>query len=211
MMPLIVGITGASGVLYAVRMVQMLTESGISIALVISEAARLVFKEELGISLKSYTREEDLIPVFGEKSRGLLTAYSAKDFSAPIASGSYPTRGMVIIPCSMGTLGALAAGMSQNLIHRAADCVIKEGRRLVLVPRETPLSAIHLENMLKLARLGVRVVPAMPGFYSGIQSVQDLVDFMVGKVLDQLDISHTLYPRWTGPIHKTEGTLAHGE
>ena len=98
----------------------------------------------------------------------------------------------------MGTLGAIASGISQNLIHRAADCVIKEGRKLVIVPRETPLNAIHLENMLKLARLGVRIVPAMPGFYSGAEKIEDLIDFMAGKVLDQLGISHTLYPRWVG-------------
>jgi len=105
---------------------------------------------------------------------------------------------MIVAPCSMGTLGALASGMSMNLIHRAADCVIKEGRKLVLVPRETPLSAIHLENMLKLSRLGVRIVPAMPGFYAQAQSLIDIVDFMVGKILDQFEIPHTLYPRWTG-------------
>ena len=105
---------------------------------------------------------------------------------------------MVIMPCSMGTLGAIASGVSQNLVHRAADCTLKEGRKLVLVPRETPLNAIHLENMLKLSRLGVSMVPAMPAFYSGAQSLGEMVDFMVGKVLDQLGIAHALYPRWIG-------------
>jgi len=109
---------------------------------------------------------------------------------------------MIVIPCSMGTLGAIASGTTSNLIHRAADCVLKEGRRLVLVPRETPLSPIHLENMLKLSRLGVRMVPAMPGFYSGAKSIDDIVDFLVGKVLDQIDVQHALYPRWTGPVKK---------
>ena len=124
--------------------------------------------------------------------------FSPKDFTAPIASGSYPTQGMIVIPCSMGTLGAIAAGVSQNLIHRAADCTLKEGRKLVMVPRETPLNAIHLENMLKLSRLGVRIVPAMPGFYSGAKSLEDMIDFMVGKVLDQFEFEHALYPRWVG-------------
>jgi 4-hydroxy-3-polyprenylbenzoate decarboxylase len=177
-----------------------MTEMNYSIELVISESARLVIREEMGLSLKSYTRTEDLTPLFGESILGKLRAYSPKDFTAAIASGSYPTAGMVIVPCSMGTLGAVANGLSQNLIHRAADCILKEGRRLVIVPRETPLSAIHLENMLKLARLGARVVPAMPGFYSGAQSISDIIDFMTGKILDQLEISHALYPRWTGTL-----------
>jgi 4-hydroxy-3-polyprenylbenzoate decarboxylase len=131
-------------------------------------------------------------------STGTLEAYAFRDLTAPVASGSYPVAGMAIVPCSMGTLGAVAAGTAQNLIHRAADCILKEGRRLVLVPRETPLNAIHLENMLKLSRAGARIVPAMPGFYAGAQALDDLVDFMAGKVLDQLEVEHALYPRWTG-------------
>ena len=185
-----VGITGASGVLYGIRFVQVLRELGHEIALVVSDAGRLVLQEELQTA-----RFSDLFdPLTLEK----VTVYSNKDLAAPIASGSYPTQGMVIIPCSMGTLGHLAAGVTQNLIYRAADCTMQEGRRLVIVPRETPLSAIHLENLLKLARLGVRVLPANPGFYSGAQTIQDLVDFVVGKVLDALEIPHAVYPRWTG-------------
>jgi len=118
------------------------------------------------------------------------------DFTAPIASGSYPTEGMIIIPCSMGTLGAVASGLSQNLIHRAADCTIKEGRKLVLVPRETPLSAIHLENMLRLAQAGATIMPANPGFYDNPTRVEDIVDFMVARVLDHLGVPHTLVKRW---------------
>jgi len=199
MRPLIVAITGASGVAYGVKLVRFLLKSGRRVALVISEAGRLVIHEELGIALKSYTRTEDFSDLFGLKTADLFETYSPKDFSAPIASGSYPTDGMVIIPCSMGTLAAVANGISQNLVHRAADCVLKEGRKLVVVPRETPLNAIHLENMLKLSRLGVSVLPAMTGFYSGIQTVDGMVDFIVGKVLDQIKIPHMLYPRWTGP------------
>lgn len=196
--PYIVAMTGASGAAYGIRVVRALTEMGQKVALVISEAARLVIREEIRERPDSFVRPEALETLFGPSVRNRLEVYSPRDFTAPIASGSYPTAGMIIVPCSMGTLGAVASGLSQNLIHRAADCVLKEGRRLILVPRETPLSAIHLENMLKLARLGVRMVPAMPGFYSGAYSMDDMVDFMAGKILDQLDLAHTLYPRWTG-------------
>jgi len=203
MKPYVVGITGASGVIYGIRFVQALTELGQEVALVISKAARLVIQEELGISLRSLTDLDAFQSFFPSEVLKHLTLYSNKDFSAPIASGSYPTQGMVIIPCSTGTLGHIASGATVNLIHRAAECTLKEGRRLVVVPREAPLSAIHLENLLKLARLGVRVVPASPAFYSGAQTIQDLVDFVVGKVLDSLEIPHTLYPRWTGKTVST--------
>jgi 4-hydroxy-3-polyprenylbenzoate decarboxylase len=188
MKPYIVAITGASGVIYGVRLVQVLAEQSIPVELVISDTAKIVAREEMGIDLA------------GTVPQKFVHLHDFNDFTAPIASGSYPVEGMVVLPCSMGTLGAIASGLSQNLIHRAADCTIKEGRRLVLVPRETPLSAIHLENMLKLSRLGVRIVPAMPAFYSGQQTIQEIIDFMVGKVLDQMGIPHTLFPRWVGKI-----------
>jgi len=199
MKPYIVGITGASGALYGIRFVQVLAELGYEIALVVSEAARLVIQEELQVSLRSLTEKEAFQGFFGPSLLDRITLYSNKDLTAPIASGSYPTQGMVIVPCSTGTLGHIASGAATHLIHRAADCTMKEGRRLVLVPRETPLSAIHLENLLKLARLGVRILPASPAFYSGAQTIQDLVDFLIGKILDSLEITHTVYPRWTGP------------
>ena len=189
MKPYIVAITGASGVIYGIRLLEVLAEQKLPVELVISDTAKIVMREELGIDMTYPTSEVGL---------GLRHIHDFHDFTAPIASGSYPTEGMVVVPCSMGTLGAIASGLSQNLIHRAADCTIKEGRKLILVPRETPLSAIHLENMLKLSRLGVRIVPAMPAFYSGQQSVGELIDFMVGKVLDQMSIPHALYPRWVG-------------
>lgn len=198
MRPIVVAITGASGVQYGFETVRALTELGAQVELVVSESARLVISEETVYGTKAWTRNEDFLAIFPEKNLKLIKVHNPKDFTAAIASGSYPVSGMVVTPCSMGTLGAIASGLSQNLIHRAADCVIKEGRRLVLVPRETPLSAVHLENMLKLARIGVRIVPAMPGFYSGAANVSEMVDFMVGKTLDQLDIDHALYPRWTG-------------
>lgn len=204
MKPLIVGLTGASGAIYATRMLRHLMEIGQDVALVVSEPAKIVIREELNPPAASFSKPEDWVPLLGEKCREHLKIYSSKDFSAPIASGSYPAKGMVVIPCSMGTLGSIANGISQNLIHRAADCVIKERRKLVLVPRETPLSAIHLENMLKLSRIGCSIVPAMPGFYSGVKSLEEVVDFMVGKVFDQLDIEHMLYPRWVGLTGKNQ-------
>ena len=198
MKPVVVAMTGASGIAYGVRLVQVLTELEHPVDLVVSDPARLVLKEEMRVVLRAQPSKEEFRGLFGTAAESLVSFYSVKDFTAPVASGSYPTEGMIIIPCSMGTLAAVASGISQNLIHRAADCCLKEGRKLVMVPRETPLSPIHLENMLKLARIGVRIVPAMPGFYAGTQKIEELIDFVVGKVLDQLEISHTLYPRWTG-------------
>lgn len=199
MKPWVVAITGASGIRFAARLIQVLNQSGKRVHLVISEPARLTMKEELGIVLPSLSAQ-DFADAFQISNPALIETHHPKEFTAPIASGSYPVEGMVIVPCSMGTLGAVANGLSQNLIHRAADCIIKEHRRLILVPRETPFSAIHLENMLKLARLGVRIVPPIPGFYSSEKTIEDIVDFVVGKVMDQMEISHSLYPRWTGPI-----------
>ena len=204
--PYVVGISGASGALYGVRLVQVLSELGHEVSLVISDAARLVIREELGIALGSLHHTNDLKDLFGPPVLKRVTLYPNKDLTAPIASGSFPTQGMVIIPCSTGTLGHLASGATANLMHRAAECTLKEGRRLVIVPREAPLSVIHLENLLKLARAGVRVVPASPGFYSGAQTIQDLVDFVVGKVLDVMGIPHALYPRWTGRLPESTQT-----
>ncbi len=198
MKPYIVAITGASGVIYGIKLVQAMLELERNVALIVSEQARVVLHEEMEIPSEHLVHPENLYRIFGSQASRQISLYSPKDFTAPVASGSYPVEGMVVIPCTMGTLGAIASGVSQNLIHRAADCTIKEGRKLVLVPRETPLNAIHLENMLKLSRLGVSIVPAMPGFYSGASKIEDLVHFMVGKVLDQFGIAHALYPRWIG-------------
>lgn len=198
MKPYVVGITGASGAIYGIRFVQVLAGLGQEVALVVSDAARLVIQEELGVTLASLTEKESFRAFFEPRVLERISLYSNKDFTTPIASGSYPTQGMVIIPCSAGTLGHVASGAVTNLIHRAAECALKEGRRLVVVPRETPLSAIQLENLLKLARAGAKVLPASPAFYSGAETIQDLVDFVVGKVLDSLEIPHAVYPRWTG-------------
>lgn len=200
--PYIVAITGASGVAYGIRFIETLVQAGHEVHVVISESARLVFAEELNIQLKSLVRPDAFRTVFDEQVLSRLTFHSPKDFTAPIASGSFPVSGMAIVPCSMGTLGAVAQGLSLNLIHRAADCCLKEGRPLMMVPRETPLNAVHLENMLKLSRMNVKIVPAMPGFYSGLKTVREMVDFVVGKALDQWQIPHMLYPRWVGKNSK---------
>lgn len=189
----IVGVTGASGVQYAIRLIQTLVEHRVDLHLVFSEAALRVLQDELGIK-SSQAKLSDVLFESGLPKNVHL--YNPKDIGAAIASGTFPVEGMVIIPCSMGTLGAIAHGLSENLLHRAADVTLKEGRRLILVPRETPVSAIHLENMLKLSRLGVRIAPAMPGFYHRPTSVDDVVDMMVMKVLDQMDMKISLVKRW---------------
>lgn len=195
--PFVIAITGASGSVYGLRLVRAITELGHPITLTISGAAGLVIREELGIDV-DVKDSNCLTQLFSPDTARFISYYPEHELTAPIASGSYPTRGMIIVPTSTTCFSKIAGGISESLIERAAECTIKEGRRLVIVPRETPMSAIHLENLLKLARLGVRVVPAIPAFYSGAQKIEELVDFLVGKVLDQLEIQHTLYQRWVG-------------
>ncbi|GGF88758.1 UbiX family flavin prenyltransferase [Paenibacillus abyssi] len=190
-----VGITGASGSIYAIRLCEVLLQAGIHLHLVITEAGWRVLKEELG--WETTRRQQALERKFGfYLESGALTFHSNADIGAAIASGSFRMEGMIVIPCSMGTLSSIAHGTSNNLLTRAADVMLKEGRKLLLVPRETPLHAIHLENMLKLARLGVRIIPAMPAFYYQPQSMDEMIDFMVGKVLDNMPVDHDLYRRW---------------
>lgn len=153
--------------------------------LIISRAAEKVIKQELGMDKKDLARLATRV-------------YDGDDLGAPIMSGSFKTDGMVIIPCSMKTLAGIVSGYSDSLILRAADVTLKEGRKLVVVPREAPLSVVHLRNMLKVAKLGVTVIPAMPAFYHKPKRIDDLVDFVVGKVLDYLGIEHQLFKRWTG-------------
>jgi len=166
--------------------------------LTISEAAKTVIGEELGVEICDLKNPEFLVALFGAQAVSQLEYFYCHDLKAPIASGSFPTQGMIIVPASTACFSRVANGISNSLIERAAECTIKESHKLVIVPRETPLSEIHLENLLKLVRVGVRVVPAMPAFYSGCHSVEEMVDFVVGKVLDQFEIEHMLYPRWTG-------------
>jgi 4-hydroxy-3-polyprenylbenzoate decarboxylase len=197
---IIVALTGASGMPYARRLLQILCEKGIQVHLSISEAAFLVIREELGLRLD--VNNPDLEALVGRDVRSIWY-HKVTQLDAPIASGSFPTRGMVIIPCSMNTLAAVANGLASNLIQRAASVALKEDRRLILVPRETPLNTINLENMLKVARAGARLIPAMPGFYHHPRTVEDLVDFMVARVLDSLQIGHDLLVPYEGPFQET--------
>jgi 4-hydroxy-3-polyprenylbenzoate decarboxylase len=195
--PIALAITGASGAIYGLALCRELLAAGRRVDLVISRAGRLVLQQEQGLDWPADPAAlTDSVRAHFRETGDRLTCYGESDFLAPMASGSNPPDAMVVCPCTMGTLGRIAAGLSGNLLERAADVVIKEGRPLLLVPRETPLSAIHLENMLKLARMGVRIIPAMPGFYGAPRTVDDLVDFVVGKVLDQLGIEHGLFRRW---------------
>jgi 4-hydroxy-3-polyprenylbenzoate decarboxylase len=190
----VVGITGASGAIYGVRVVQELLKAGHLVHLMVTEAGWQVFRDEL--DWQTDDREALLQEHMQQDFPGKLYYWGLRDFNCPAASGSYRCDGMIVVPCSMGTLSGLAHGASGNLLERVADVMIKEGRRLVLVPRETPLNAIHLENMLKLSRLGVRIMPAMPGYYQKPQTMEDLINFVVGKALDALDVPHSLFRRW---------------
>lgn len=206
--PLVVAITGASGSVYGLRFVKAIAALGQPISLTISHAAGLVIREELGVDM-DVTDARCLPALFDPSTIAHIAYYPETEMTAPIASGSYPTKGMVIIPSSTTCFAKIASGISDSLVERAAECAIKEGRQLVVVPRETPLSAIHLEHLLKLSRLGVRVVPAIPAFYSGAQKIEELVDFVVGKVLDQFEIAHSLYPRWVGSqVHLKDKSAA---
>ena len=204
----IIAITGASGVRYAMRLLTVLQELGKELHVVVSESAIRVFNEEENITCSQSELHKFLNNLSdndsGEKNifrenkvkKQEIKFYNFKDIGASIASGSFITEGMVVVPCSMGTLGALTAGLSQNLIHRAAEVTLKEGRKLILVPRETPLSTIHLENMTKLSRLGVRIVPAMPGFYHQPKTIEELIDMQVMKILDVMGVDNELVKRW---------------
>ncbi len=192
-----VALTGASGMPYGLRLVECLLGAGCRVWLLYSQVAQIVARQEMDWNLpgRAAEVEAELSARFGV-APGQLRVFGREEWFAPPASGSNPPEAMVVCPCTMGTLAAIAGGMSQNLIERAADVVIKEGRKLVLVPRETPYSAIHLENMLKLARLGVSILPPNPGFYNHPRTVQDLVDFVVARILDQLGVAHSLTARW---------------
>ncbi|MCG9130590.1 UbiX family flavin prenyltransferase [Candidatus Poribacteria bacterium] len=191
---LIVGITGASAGIYGVRLLEVLTEhEDIEVHLTISASGARALSEELQIQVDLNNFElESLIGVSSPR----VIYHHESDIAAPIASGSFRTEGMIVVPCSMGSIAAIANGISRNLIQRAADVCIKEKRPLVMVPRETPLSPIHLENMLKLSRLGVCILPAMPGFYHFPKNVDDLLNFIITKILDQFNIDTKLIQRW---------------
>lgn len=195
-LPIAVGITGASGAPYAKRLVEVLLDAGRDVHMTASPAAKQVFAEELEIDFDLDNFDASIFET-SAKNPGTLSYWHFRDFSAGMASGSFRTAGMTICPCSMGTLAAVAHGMSQNLIHRAADVHLKERRKLVLVPRETPLGVIQLENMRRVAEAGAMVLPAMPGFYHRPTTIAELVDFVVQRVCDQLDVAVKLSGRWS--------------
>ncbi len=223
---LVVGITGASGAIYALRLLQLLVRGEQTIHLTISPAGKTVLAEEMGINVdldhfavdqlrldhdfvslltgspvdKARMAQLDTIDSAAEQH---LRYYNYRDFMSPLASGSFLTRGMVICPCSGSTVSAVATGTSSNLIHRAADVHLKERRPLILVPRETPLSMVHLDNMRRATEVGATVLPAMPGWYHGVKTIHDLVDFVVARILDQLGLRNALMKRW-GEAGKTE-------
>jgi 4-hydroxy-3-polyprenylbenzoate decarboxylase len=197
MKKIVLAITGASGAVYGLKLGMELLSSGARLTILISATGFQVVREETGLDLKGGGGDvQRALAAHLRPAPGQLDYFSEDDFFAPVASGSSAPDAMVICPCSMGTLSRIACGNSRTLLERCADVMIKERRALVLVPRETPLSEIHLENMLKLARLGARIVPAMPAFYQRPESMDDLVNFVVGKVLDSLAIENRMYKRW---------------
>lgn len=194
-----IAVTGASGAVYATRTVAALLERGVHVELIVSDYGRRLLRDELG----ERATIDQLMPFLTDKygdgvAAGTVTIHSNRDLGATIASGSHGCSGMAIVPCSMKTLAAVAHGLSRNLIERAADVMLKEQRRLVIVPRETPMSLPQLRNMVLCAEAGAMILPAMPAFYQMPKTLDDLADFMAGKILSALGFEHELYPPWTG-------------
>ena len=193
----VVAMTGASGAVYARRLIDVLTASGCDVHLSLSAACVPVLKQELDLAVDPADFQPALlVPGLADGRAGRVHYHHHADLAAPIASGSFPTQGMIVCPCSMGTLSAIVHGTSANLIHRAADVHLKERRPLILVARETPLSLVHLENMTHAARAGATILPAMPAFYHGVRGVEDLIDFVVARICDHLQVPHDLVRRW---------------
>ena len=199
-MELTVAITGASGTIYAHRTLQLLAAGGVveTVNLIVSGTAVTVAQVEMGANLREPTVEKLNEWLGFERDSKLLRYWRLDNLAAKPSSGSNKQAGMIIVPCSMGTLGAIASGAGTNLIHRAADVCLKEGRKLVLVPRETPYNSIHLENMLRLSQAGARIMPASPGFYHRPKSIDELVEHLCFRILDQFDIPHSKKSQWTG-------------
>lgn len=197
--PYVLAITGASGAVYATRLLEVLLEAGCHVHVTISPSGREILRQELGLSIDlQRVTAADLLhaETDAEPTRGRMDYWRYDDFLAPIASGSALTAGMVICPCSGSTLSGVAHGTSSNLIQRAADVHLKERRKLILVPRETPLSLVHLDNMRRACEAGAVILPAAPGWYHDVRSPRDLVDFIVARILDQLGVPHQLMRRW---------------
>ena len=206
-MELTVAITGASGTIYAYRTLQLLAASGAveTINLIMSGTSATVAQVEMGANLRELNTEKINQWLGFEQDSKIIRYWRLDNLAAKPASGSNKQAGMIIVPCSMGTLGAIASGAGTNLIHRAADVTLKEGRKLVLVPRETPYNSIHLANMLKLSRVGAQILPASPGFYHRPKTIEELVDHLCFRILDQFDIPHSRKTQWTGE------EISHGE
>ncbi len=184
---IVVGITGASGTVYALRLIEVLRAAGCQVHAVVTDSGWRVMEYECNVTRADFEKLVDKL-------------YDQADVGAAIASGSFYCDAMVVVPCSMKTAASIAHGISDNLLTRAADVMLKEGRSLIIVPRETPMHAIHLENLLTLAKLGVRVIPACPGFYHKPESLQDLIDMLVGKICDSLGLENSLFERWQGEM-----------
>jgi len=195
--PITLAITGASGSAYGLRLLQSLLDAKRQVYLLLSRPGQMVIKMETGLDLPNTPTDIQIyLSKHFQAGDGQLRVFGREQWTAPVASGSNPPEAMVVCPCTTSTLSSIACGASNNLLERAADVMLKEQRKLILVVRETPFSAIHLENMLKLARLGVVIMPASPGFYNKPQSIDEIVDFMVARVLDQLGVEHKLTSRW---------------
>ena len=196
-----IAVTGASGAVYATRTLAALLERGVHVELIVSDYGRRLLRDELGEQASIDRLVPFLIDKYGSGvAAGTVTLHSNRDLGATIASGSHGCSGMAIVPCSMKTLAAVAHGLSRNLIERAADVMMKERRRLVIVPRETPMSLPQLRNMVLCAEAGAMILPAMPAFYQQPKTLDDLADFLAGKILSALGFEHNLYPAWTGQV-----------
>ena len=191
---IVVGITGASGSIYSKRLIQELLEKDIYVHVICTENGKKVMKYETSLDIEQWVSEL-------KSKYAHIKLEDINDLFSGVASGSYKFDAMIILPCSMGTLAEISNGLSRNLLCRAADVALKENRKLIICPRETPLNAIHLENMLKLSKLGVTILPPMPGFYHKPKTLEDLVDFVVGKILDYLSIENTLFEKWDDKIN----------
>lgn len=202
---LCLALTGASGMPYGLRLLECLLQAGCHVQLIYSQVAQIVARQEMDLELPARAKETQLFlrERFAD-APGRLDVFGREEWFAPVASGSNPPDAMIVCPCTMGTLAAIAQGLANNLIERAADVALKEGRRLILVPRETPFSTIHLENMLRLSRAGAVILPPNPGFYHHPQSAADLIDFVVARILDQVGVSHTLIKRWGADNQRCE-------
>jgi 4-hydroxy-3-polyprenylbenzoate decarboxylase len=203
-LPIILGVTGASGLIYAVRALKFLLEADYAIELVASKSTYMVWQaeENIRMPMEAAQQEQFWRQQAGGTTSGKLYCHPWGDVGANIASGSFRTLGMLILPCSMSTVGKLAAGLSSDLLERAADVQLKEGRKLVVVPRETPFSLIHLRNLTTLAEAGARIVPAIPAWYHKPQTIEDLIDFVVARALDQFDITCVPLKRWEGHLRE---------